>query len=102
MEFFGGLGTADLMQERSRYTFPEIVQELLHPLALHPLGLVETGLRAPERANVVPEIPASRLGHRLAAQLLANLVEQPRAADHTAPNHQAAGAGLDQQRLRLH
>ncbi len=52
-----------------------------------------TGLRVPQPANIVRDLASRRQGHRLAAQLLADLVEQPRIADRAAPDHQAAGAG---------
>ena len=78
----------------------QIVQELLHPFALF-FGLVRPGLCIPQRANVLRDFPPGRQGHRFASQLLADLVEQPRTANHTPADHQAAGARPRQQLLRL-
>src|SRR5688572_8480543 len=96
MKLVGRLRTADLVKEGARHALAEIVEELLHPLALDLFWLVETRLRIPQRANVAPEIAAGRLRDALAAQLLADLVEQPRAADHAAADHQPARAGPGQ------
>src|SRR5581483_11648268 len=93
VELGGGLGAADLMQEWGGDAFAEIVEELLHALALRLLGLVEGRLGVPEGANVAPHVATGGLCHGLAAQLLADLVEQPRAADRAAANHQAATPG---------
>ena len=101
VEGVGGVGAPDLVQERRRHALAEEVDELLHPVALHLLRLVEGGLRLPQGADVLPHVAPGRPGQRLAAQLLPDLVEQPGAADGAAPDHQAAAAGPLEQRPRL-
>ena len=98
VEGVGGVGAPNLVQERRRHALADEVDELLHPIALHLLGLVEGRLRFPQRADVAPQVAPRRPRQRLAAQLLPDLIEQPRAADGAAPDHQAAAAGPLEQR----
>src|SRR6478736_6330190 len=80
-EFFAGLAAPDTMQKITGHAFAEVVEEFLHAFALDFLGSVEARLRFPEGADVVQNIATGRAGDGFAAQLLADLRKQPRAAD---------------------
>ena len=62
-----GFHTPDLVQKRRRHAFPKIIHELLHALALHLLRRLKTGLRFPQRLDVIKHLAALRMRHRSTA-----------------------------------
>ena len=81
--------------------FAEVVHEFLHPFHLNLFRRDEACLGFVKQRDVVEHVAAGWVSDRLATQPLANLVEEPGAANHATANHQAPRLSLRQDFQRL-